>query len=55
MCNSKKISFDLVSVINKLKPEDITYNFDVRFYEDRHDLYIEVFNSGETGSGIMDF
>ena len=42
-------------IINKLKPEDITYNFDVRFYEDRHDLYIEVFNSGETGSGIMDF
>lgn len=42
-------------IINKIKPEDITYNFDVRFYEDRHDLYIEVFNAGENGAGVMDF
>lgn len=42
-------------IINKIKPEDITYNFDVRFFKDRHDLYIEVFSAGENGAGVMDF
>lgn len=42
-------------IINKIKPEDITYSFDVRFFEDRHDLFIEVFNGGLNGAGVMDF
>ena len=42
-------------IINNIKKEDYTYNFDVKLYENRHDLYIEVFSSGENGNGIMDF
>lgn len=40
-------------IVNNLKPEDITYDFDAKLYESRHDLYIEVFNS--KGNDIMDF
>lgn len=42
-------------ISNNLKEEDITYNFDVNLYEDRHDLYIEIYSSGENGEGVMDF
>jgi len=30
---------------------DVTYDFDARFSENRHDLYIEIVNN----EGIMDF
>ena len=42
-------------IINNIKPEDITYSFDVKLYESRHDLYIELYNTGENGGGVMDF
>lgn len=40
---------------NNLKEENVTYNFDVNLYEDWHDLYIEIYSSGENGKGVMDF
>lgn len=40
-------------IINSIKPEDITYEFDAKLYEERHDLYIELFYS--SNKGIMDF
>ena len=40
-------------VINNLKPEDITYEFDATLSESHHDLYIDVFNS--SGKDVMDF
>lgn len=40
-------------IINNIDPSDVTYEFNVNFAEARHDLYIEVFNSG--GNGVMDF
>lgn len=42
-------------LINNLKPSDITYDFDATLYESHHDLYIEIINKGNDGSGIMDF
>ncbi len=40
-------------IINSLKPEDITYDFDAELYEANHDLYIHIIYKGE--NGIMDF
>ena len=40
-------------LINNIKPEDITYDFDVKLFEANHDLYIQLFSSGE--QGVMDF
>lgn len=42
-------------VVNNIKPEDITYNFDASLFESSHDLYIDIISSGENGKGIMDF
>ena len=36
-----------------LGPEDVTYEFDVKLFEDRHDLYIELYNAA--GNDIMNF
>ena len=36
-----------------LKPEDITYEFDVKLFEDHHDLYIELY--GAKDDDIMNF
>lgn len=46
-----EISPDLV---NNIDPKDVTYDYDVRIYEAHHDLYIEVYYKGKTGS-VMDF
>lgn len=40
-------------LVNNIKPEDITYNFDVTLFESSHDLYIDVLSNGE--QGFMDF
>lgn len=40
-------------IVNSIKPEDITYDFDAKLFEANHDLYIELFNRGD--EGIMDF
>lgn len=46
----KELNNDL---INSLKSSDITYDFDAKLYESRHDLYIELYSAG--GKGVMDF
>lgn len=46
-----EISSDL---INNIDPKDITYSFNVKFYEANHDLYIEVYYKGD-GKNVMDF
>jgi len=40
-------------VLNNIKPSDITYNFDVSMYENRHDLYLQVIT--KDGDSILDF
>lgn len=39
--------------LNNIKPSDITYDFDVRLSQSRHDLYIELFSIN--GQDVMDF
>lgn len=46
-----EISSDL---INNIDPKDITYSFNVKFFEANHDLYIEVYYKGN-GENVMDF
>lgn len=43
------------NIINNIKPEDITYSFDVKLFEANHDLYLDIYNSGENGKDVMDF
>ena len=45
------------NVINKIKAEDITYDFDAKLFEANHDLYIRIFykKTGNDKSNIMDF
>jgi len=40
-------------IVNNLKPEDITYEFDSALSESHHDLYIDMFTS--SGKSVMDF
>lgn len=38
---------------NNIKPDDVTYEFEAKLFEDRHDLIIELFNA--KGNSVMDF
>lgn len=40
-------------LLNNIDPKDITYSFNVKFYEANHDLYIEVYYKGS--GNVMDF
>lgn len=38
---------------NNIKPEDVTYEFEAKLFEDRHDLFIELYSA--SGNDVMDF
>ncbi len=43
------------NIVNNIKDEDVTYNFDVKLFEANHDLYIQVNYKGKDGTSVMDF
>lgn len=44
------------NIINNIKSEDITYDFDAKLFEANHDLYIQIFYKGDYNkSNVMDF
>ena len=44
------------NVINNIKAEDITYDFDAKLFEANHDLYIQIlYKGGNDNSNVMDF
>lgn len=44
------------NIINNIKTEDITYDFDATLFEANHDLYIQILYKGGQGkSNVMDF
>ncbi|MBR4130792.1 MAG: hypothetical protein IKU02_07735 [Bacteroidaceae bacterium] len=41
------------TILNSIKPSDITYDFNANLFEENHDLYIVLFSKGN--KGVMDF